>query len=995
MDKIRFNCPSCRAKLKVPGRLAGVTGPCPKCGAIIVAPLQSEIPAEEPAIAAASPSPAHSPYLHPPAARESPATPAYEAQPFYPAPQAVSPPAPTSVSPETSSTFAEFSPKTPWLPEDRSAPVKAQPVAQSPQPYPASPQQPYPAPPPQAFPRPYEQASHTAAVALANAPSKRNGHPPQVPPPEPHTPPPAGHAAPPPQRVLVPPPPDAARATTLPEPPSRAFLDLVTRTSAPLAEAHVIPDEAPPASPGESWDYPAGIAPPPPPHAPQTSAPPTGPGSAEPSYPHPGNQWEQVPYPTTDQPEAHPTEFPAEQPDSAEAYPSDSWADPATVSETSNDSMARPPTGPVYHPPTGQLDPTSFHSPGSGQNAPFSDGSTSASGGGVPKTQPIRVKRNTASDLPLPGGEEERSGGDLPRLDVSLAESNSQPVALPSPEHATSATGPTLIQLPPVGSESGRVQLGVSTEERPPYRPPQPVALTPPDAEPQTGSGPVVLPESKSSPVRESVETPSFASRESGTGEGSLAAFLEAAQTSHSPVSNVPLEDDQISMPAHLQQPRSKQEILDQLHQTEPYAPTQKKKGLSKTAVLMLSILSAVAVCASAGVYFALEKLGGFSVVDENVHGEQGLVNLEKRQATDSYVLPKSSSGGEAPETIEVPGPSASGETETEKRASLSASEIEKIAQSPDLGNRVATLTGMGPASSEPPSSAPQPRAIEPVAPKPESPRAILAQPVLPDDPGADDDGQSQSDDASNEGTASTSSKSNYNPKPFFPAPGPDDPPLTNTHDLVDAFLRAPTWRERLPYIYQGNSLAPAIEEYYKKWPDFSLDRFKMQYFQMELDPQYGGPFWVYQVSKSDADSSGSPLIIRVEDGNLKVDWEIFAEFADKHFIKFRQGEIPPPHNFRLVAERVSEYPGPDRVAFSEADDYLCYELNPPYGQYREYSEYAFIKKGTELANQFDAAVGLGDDPLAVIVTLDRKAFSHGIKHLVITRFVGEGWFRR
>ncbi|MCB1086566.1 MAG: hypothetical protein KDM63_05945, partial [Verrucomicrobiae bacterium] len=37
-DKISFICPSCAAHLQVPARLAGVTGPCPKCSATIVAP---------------------------------------------------------------------------------------------------------------------------------------------------------------------------------------------------------------------------------------------------------------------------------------------------------------------------------------------------------------------------------------------------------------------------------------------------------------------------------------------------------------------------------------------------------------------------------------------------------------------------------------------------------------------------------------------------------------------------------------------------------------------------------------------------------------------------------------------------------------------------------------------------------------------------------------------------------------------------------------------
>ena len=161
----------------------------------------------------------------------------------------------------------------------------------------------------------------------------------------------------------------------------------------------------------------------------------------------------------------------------------------------------------------------------------------------------------------------------------------------------------------------------------------------------------------------------------------------------------------------------------------------------------------------------------------------------------------------------------------------------------------------------------------------------------------------------------------------------------------------------------------------------------------MESDPEMGGPYWVYLISTSDVDQ-GFPLIVRVEDGNLKVDWEIFSEFYDKHFVRFRSGEIPGPATFRLVIERMSDYYGADRDGFKDLDDYYVYQINPPYGDLNEFSEYAFVKKGSELAESLDNVVGLGEEPLAVIITLDKSSFDHGVKHFVITEYVTEGWFR-
>jgi len=57
-SSIIFLCPHCQVRLNVPARLAGVTGPCPRCREAITAPMESEVipeplPVESPAPAAA------------------------------------------------------------------------------------------------------------------------------------------------------------------------------------------------------------------------------------------------------------------------------------------------------------------------------------------------------------------------------------------------------------------------------------------------------------------------------------------------------------------------------------------------------------------------------------------------------------------------------------------------------------------------------------------------------------------------------------------------------------------------------------------------------------------------------------------------------------------------------------------------------------------------------------------------------------------------------
>lgn len=232
----------------------------------------------------------------------------------------------------------------------------------------------------------------------------------------------------------------------------------------------------------------------------------------------------------------------------------------------------------------------------------------------------------------------------------------------------------------------------------------------------------------------------------------------------------------------------------------------------------------------------------------------------------------------------------------------------------------------------------------------------------------------------------------NYNPPDSFPAPSTNDTSLGKTHDLIDAFLRAPDAATRAKYTYHGDSLRPTIEDYYKKWPYRQIGRYSAQFFQLESDPELRGPFWVFIISTAGDDSS-FPFIIREEGGNLKADWEIFSEFYDRHYIPFRDAAMPEPGTFRMVIERFTDYYGKDRAEFKDLDDYTIYQVNVPYGGEDEFNSYAFAKKGSEVQKALDKIVQLGEDPLAVMITLEKKTFPHGEKHYVITKLVSEGWF--
>ncbi len=448
--------------------------------------------------------------------------------------------------------------------------------------------------------------------------------------------------------------------------------------------------------------------------------------------------------------------------------------------------------------------------------------------------------------------------------------------------------------------------------------------------------------------------------------------------------------------------------VLDELFGSPP----GESRGMSKTAVLMLCGIGGAAIIATVVVIFLINLMGGLDPQLAYAEVDEASAESSSSNTVATPVVLEEPSIDGAPPVIDpvamlrdesAGGPSAGGPVDDLSSEAVSPVDRDVKVTNPkpaasaetpalSLDERVERIVnGTDPLSTEGPvvpTEAPvvEARIADPV----DSAISSFKGATQGTAPGSSPSDSSQPSEAAATRTATVE---NYNPPPTFPAPGESDSPLRNTNDLIDAFLRAPDWESRLTYTYQGESLRPAISDYYGKWADKKIDRFSLQLFQMEKSTALGGPYWVYLVSTSDQDQ-GFPLIVRVEDGNLKVDWEIYSEFFDRHFVRFRDGKMPRPSTFRVVVERVSDYYGSDREGFTDLSSYNVYQINPPYGDLNEFSEYAFVKKDSELAKQLDTVVGLNDEPLAVIITLDEKPFAHGVKHYLITEYVTEGWFR-
>lgn len=479
--------------------------------------------------------------------------------------------------------------------------------------------------------------------------------------------------------------------------------------------------------------------------------------------------------------------------------------------------------------------------------------------------------------------------------------------------------------------------------------------------------------------------------------EGAIANLF--TQKAPSPEAGIPA--DRFSKEPTAASP-SRERDLDSLFDTGR-VDAREEKGVSRTMIVMIASVVVVAIIAGVGVILVINSfLGGFSPAEAYKETEGEVAPVEsKGSVAKKPRIPTSSSTAlapdlsikDAPAVVDPPALSREGGTSATGSDAPALSFDEKVQQM--VNGRGASVIGSPSLDIvEKPVTdfSGTPAAAQPVAAGAGTAAETAPETAVTAVAGAL--GAGTAPFAAPSATAPAAAKdANYNPPDSFPAPAPGDTStLGKTHDLIDAFLRAPDVATRMKYTFQGESLRAAVEDYHKKWPFGRFERYSLQLYQMELDKAIGGPYWVFIVSTRD-EAEGFPFIVRTENGLLKADWEIFAEFSDRQFLRFRDGKMAPPATFRLILERFTDYYGSDRDAFTDLGDYLVYQVYPPYGE-TEFSEFVFVKKDSELGRKLDKLVGIGDEPLAVVVTLDQQAFAHGVKHYVLSELVTEGWFR-
>lgn len=180
--------------------------------------------------------------------------------------------------------------------------------------------------------------------------------------------------------------------------------------------------------------------------------------------------------------------------------------------------------------------------------------------------------------------------------------------------------------------------------------------------------------------------------------------------------------------------------------------------------------------------------------------------------------------------------------------------------------------------------------------------------------------------------------------------------------EILSKFFQAKTWQERLTLTQPEEKIRTLMERYYAGNPDGPIRVSSIELIRHEKAPEIGTPLCVFQVSGADL-SEPLPVMVESTREGWKVDWITFTEFKDKLLLRFLQKWQDEPARFHVMVRRThyfdEDVPGLDKRH--------CFELMPPTPGY---SGFAFVSKGTSLAQNLDRTIGWEIANIAAIVEL-------------------------
>jgi len=172
--------------------------------------------------------------------------------------------------------------------------------------------------------------------------------------------------------------------------------------------------------------------------------------------------------------------------------------------------------------------------------------------------------------------------------------------------------------------------------------------------------------------------------------------------------------------------------------------------------------------------------------------------------------------------------------------------------------------------------------------------------------------------------------------------------------DVLQRFLGAKSWEERVPLSRNGSIEKRTMEAYYAsgKGVDGPIRPTYVRLMSLNKRPDSNAKFAVFTVRTSDM-PAGFPVIVDEVDDNYQVAWRLFVEFKDDLLDRFLAGWTDEPESFHVYMNR-KHYFSDD---IPDLESKVCYQIETPVpGR----GGYVFVADGTDLSGELDKQIPWG-----------------------------------
>ena len=202
---------------------------------------------------------------------------------------------------------------------------------------------------------------------------------------------------------------------------------------------------------------------------------------------------------------------------------------------------------------------------------------------------------------------------------------------------------------------------------------------------------------------------------------------------------------------------------------------------------------------------------------------------------------------------------------------------------------------------------------------------------------------------------------------------------------ILEGFLEAKTWEERLKYCADAEMVRPLMKDYYEQNEDGPYD-----YQDMFVGNTVSvGKFFITSSILMGDYSNRSFVMLREDDGSWSVDWESFVGYSTMGMVEFKNQRPTEPQLFRLTIARPR--PGYFNYKFSDEQSWDCYVL---YGSDAGEVLYAYVKKFGKESSALKDVLAL-NEVAAVTVMVRFPEDSPTDNQVEIVEVVGKGWVPR